>query len=95
MGLFKRNKPFGHIPLQRNGYLIFEPLNTEDTEGLMNCKIEGLEIIRNFTDTNVLFISNHQTYFADVVKYMFHVFTVSPVEGTIQLKMCAISGNLK
>ena len=38
--------------------------------------IEGSEIIKNLPDTNVLFISNHQTYFADVVA-MFHVFNAS------------------
>ena len=38
--------------------------------------IEGSEIIKNLPDTNVLFISNHQTYFADVVS-MFHVFNAS------------------
>jgi len=39
-------------------------------------QIEGSEIIKNLPDTNVLFISNHQTYFADVVA-MFHVFNAS------------------
>jgi 1-acyl-sn-glycerol-3-phosphate acyltransferase len=38
--------------------------------------IEGSEIIKNLPETNVLFISNHQTYFADVVA-MFHVFNAS------------------
>jgi hypothetical protein len=39
-------------------------------------QIEGSEVIRSLPDTNVLFISNHQTYFADVVA-MFHVFNAS------------------
>ena len=34
------------------------------------------EIIKNLPDNNVLFVSNHQTYFADVVA-MFHVFNAS------------------
>jgi 1-acyl-sn-glycerol-3-phosphate acyltransferase len=38
--------------------------------------IEGSEILKDLPDTNVLFISNHQTYFADVVA-MFHVFNAS------------------
>jgi len=38
--------------------------------------IEGSEIIRDLPDSNVLFVSNHQTYFADVVA-MFHVFNAS------------------
>ncbi len=39
-------------------------------------KIEGSEVIKNLPDKNVLFISNHQTYFADVAA-MFHVFNAS------------------
>ena len=39
-------------------------------------KIEGSEVIKSLPDNNVLFISNHQTYFADVVA-MFHVFNAS------------------
>ena len=41
-----------------------------------NLQIEGSEILRNLPDTNVLFISNHQTYFADVAA-MFHVFNAA------------------
>ncbi len=39
-------------------------------------QIEGSEIIRELPDKNVLFVSNHQTYFADVVA-MFHVFNAA------------------
>ncbi len=39
-------------------------------------EIDGSEVIRSLPDTNVLFVSNHQTYFADVVA-MFHVFNAS------------------
>lgn len=39
-------------------------------------EIEGSQIIRDLPETNVLFVSNHQTYFADVVA-MFHVFNAS------------------
>ena len=41
-----------------------------------NLKIEGSEILRSIPENNVLFISNHQTYFADVAA-MFHVFNAS------------------
>jgi 1-acyl-sn-glycerol-3-phosphate acyltransferase len=37
---------------------------------------EGSEIIRDLPPTNVLFVSNHQTYFADVAA-MYHVFNAS------------------
>ncbi len=35
--------------------------------------IEGTEILKNLPERNVLFISNHQTYFADVIAFL-HVF---------------------
>ena len=41
--------------------------------GFNELQIEGSEIFKDLPDTNVLFISNHKTYFADVVA-MFHVF---------------------
>jgi 1-acyl-sn-glycerol-3-phosphate acyltransferase len=44
--------------------------------GFNQLHIEGSEIINNLPNNNVLFISNHQTYFADVVA-MFHVFNAS------------------
>ena len=44
--------------------------------GFNELRIEGSEIIKNLPDRNVLFVSNHQTYFADVVA-MFHVFNAS------------------
>lgn len=45
-------------------------------KGFNTLEIEGSEIIRELPDKNVLFVSNHQTYFADVVA-MFHVFNAS------------------
>lgn len=44
--------------------------------GFNELQIEGSEIIKELPETNVLFISNHQTYFADVVAMM-HVFNAS------------------
>jgi len=35
--------------------------------------IEGTEFLKNLPDRNVLFVSNHQTYFADVIAFL-HVF---------------------
>ena len=46
-------------------------------KGFNKLEIEGSEIIQGtYPDTNVLFVSNHQTYFADVVA-MLHVFNAS------------------
>jgi 1-acyl-sn-glycerol-3-phosphate acyltransferase len=36
-------------------------------------RIEGSEHIKNLPNTNVFFISNHQTYFADVITF-YHIF---------------------
>ena len=44
--------------------------------GINNLVISGTENIKSLPENNVLFISNHQTYFADVVA-MFHVFNAS------------------
>lgn len=55
---------------------IFGVLTHRRYRGFNELKIEGSEIIKNLPDTNVLFISNHQTYFADVTA-MFHVFNAS------------------
>ena len=41
-----------------------------------NLKIEGSQVLRDIPNTNVLIVSNHQTYFADVAA-MFHVFNAS------------------
>ena len=76
MGLFKRN-PFGHILFIKKWLIrILGTLSHRRFRGFNELKIEGSEIIKNLPDKNVLFISNHQTYFADVVS-MFHVFNAS------------------
>ena len=76
MGLFKRN-PFGHILFVKKWLIrILGALTHRRFRGFNELQIEGSEIIKNLPDTNVLFISNHQTYFADVVA-MFHVFNAS------------------
>ena len=76
MALLKRN-PFGHILILKKWLIrILGVLTHRRFRGFNEMHIEGSEIIKNLPDTNVLFISNHQTYFADVVS-MFHVFNAS------------------
>nr|WP_321231305.1 lysophospholipid acyltransferase family protein [uncultured Psychroserpens sp.] len=76
MGLFKRN-PFGHILFVKKWLIrILGALTHRRFRGFNDLQIEGSEIIKNLPDNNVLFISNHQTYFADVIS-MFHVFNAS------------------
>lgn len=76
MGLFKTN-PFGHKLILKKWLIrILGALTHRRFKGFNQLQIEGSEIIKNLPDNNVLFVSNHQTYFADVVA-MFHVFNAS------------------
>ena len=76
MGLFKRN-PFGHILIIKKWLIrILGLLTHQRFRGFNELQIEGSELIKTLPDRNVLFISNHQTYFADVIA-MFHVFNAS------------------
>ena len=85
MGLFKRN-PFGHILFIKKWLIrIFGLLTHRRFRGFNELQIEGSEIIKNLPDKNVLFVSNHQTYFADVVS-MFHVFNASLSGRTDSIK---------
>ena len=76
MKLFERN-PFGHylflkkMLIRYMGYLTHRRYR-----GFNELKIEGSDQIKNLPGVNVLFVSNHQTYYADVVA-MFHVFNAS------------------
>ena len=76
MGLFRRN-PFGHILFIKKWLIrIFGAVTHRRYCGFNDLQIDGSEIIKTLPERNVLFISNHQTYFADVVA-MFHVFNAS------------------
>jgi 1-acyl-sn-glycerol-3-phosphate acyltransferase len=76
MSIFKEN-PFGHILFIKKWIIRILGIITHQRYKRFNkLEIEGSEVIRNLRDSNVLFVSNHQTYFADVVA-MFHVFNAS------------------
>ena len=76
MPMFKKN-PFGHYLILKKWLIRYMGFMTHRRyRGFNELKIEGSEIIKELPETNVLFISNHQTYFADVVA-MFHVFNAS------------------
>ena len=76
MRLLEKN-PFGHYLIIKKmlirylGYLTHRRYR-----GFNELKIEGSKILNGLPDSNVLFVSNHQTYFADVVA-MLHVFNAS------------------
>ena len=76
MKLFDKT-PFGqYLFLKRMLIRYLGVLTHRRYRGFNELNIEGSEVIKNLSDTNVLFVSNHQTYFADVVA-MFHVFNAS------------------
>jgi len=76
MALFKKN-PFGHVLFLKLWLIRILGLMTHQRyKGFNTLEIDGSEIIRKLPGNNVLFVSNHQTYFADVVA-MFHVFNAS------------------
>ncbi len=76
MLLFKRN-PFGHILfIKRFLVQILGIISHSRYRSFNNLQIEGSENLRQLPEQNVLFISNHQTYFADVAA-MFHVFNAA------------------
>ena len=76
MPIFKRN-PFGHILFVKRWLVrIIGVVSHGRYRRFNQLKIEGSEIIRDLPTTNVLFVSNHQTYFADVAA-MYHVFNAS------------------
>ncbi|WP_088322811.1 lysophospholipid acyltransferase family protein [Polaribacter tangerinus] len=76
MSLFKRN-PFGHILFLKKIIIrVFGIISHGRYRKFNSLQIEGSEILRNLPESGVLFISNHQTYFADVAA-MFHVFNAA------------------
>ena len=76
MYLFQKN-PFGLYLILKKWLIRYMGFMTHRRyRGFNALQIEGSEIIKDLPDTNVLFVSNHQTYFADVVA-MFHVFNAS------------------
>ena len=83
--MLKRN-PFGHILFIKKWLIRYMGFMTHRRyRGFNELKIVGSSIIRDLPDTNVLFVSNHQTYFADVVA-MFHVFNASLSGRTDSIK---------
>jgi len=76
MKLFKRD-PFGNAIFLKKFLLRFIGIISHQRYRQFNkLQIEGSDIIRKLPETGVLFVSNHQTYFADVAA-MLHVFNAS------------------
>jgi 1-acyl-sn-glycerol-3-phosphate acyltransferase len=76
VNILKRN-PFGHNLLIKKWLIrILGVLTHQRFNRFNKLKIEGSDVLKSLSETNVLFVSNHQTYFADVAA-MFHVFNAS------------------
>ena len=85
MPLLKKN-PFGHILFIKRWLIRILGLMTHQRYKQFNkLEIDGSEVIRALPDSGVLFVSNHQTYFADVVA-MFHVFNAALSGRTDSIK---------
>ncbi|GAB3979582.1 lysophospholipid acyltransferase family protein [Spirosoma terrae] len=73
LGIFERD-PFGNSLLVRRMLISIVGWLTYARYTVVNrIEIEGTEHLENLPINNVLFLSNHQTYFADVIAF-FHIF---------------------
>jgi len=94
MKLLKRD-PFGNILLVKKHLIrILGKITHRRFRGINHLIIEGSKVINNLPEKNVLFISNHQTYFADVTA-MIHVFNASLNGRVNSLKNASYMNNPK
>ena len=64
--LFKRDALGNLILVKRIIFMLFGTIANARFRNLFKTELHGTEIIRQLPMKNVLFVSNHQTYFADV-----------------------------
>ena len=76
MILFKKNIFGQYLFIKKWIIRVLGVISHQRYQGFNHLEISGSDILRSLPETNILFISNHQTYFADVVA-MFHVFNAS------------------
>ncbi len=62
-----------YIIIKKLVMFVFGSLSKRRYKGFNELKVEGMEILRYLPENQVLFVSNHQTYFADATA-MYHVF---------------------
>lgn len=83
MKIWKQD-PFGHaIWIKRVLIAIFGFITRRRYSGFNQLQIKGAEILPELPPTGVLFVSNHQTYFADVIA-MYHAFNAG-LNGQINI----------
>jgi 1-acyl-sn-glycerol-3-phosphate acyltransferase len=69
-----RIDPFGNVVLLKRALIGILAVVTYSRFNITNkLKIEGAEYLLDLPDRNVMFISNHQTYYADVMA-LYHIF---------------------
>jgi len=72
-----KQDPFGNaLFLKKFLIRILGVISHQRYQSFNKLNIEGSEILRNLPESGVLFVSNHQTYFADVAA-MLHVFNAA------------------
>lgn len=76
MGFFQRDIFGNNLFLKKTLIRLLGLISHRRYRGFNELQIEGSEIIRDLPNNNVLFVANHQTYFADVVA-MVHVFNAA------------------
>lgn len=71
---FVRIDPFGNVVLFKRALIGILAVFTYSRFNITNkLKIEGADLLLDLPDSNVMFISNHQTYYADVMA-LYHIF---------------------
>jgi len=71
--MFKKDIFGNYIFIKKILLCIFGLISKRRYKGFNQLQIQGMEILRYLPDNQVLFVSNHQTYFADAAA-MYHVF---------------------
>jgi 1-acyl-sn-glycerol-3-phosphate acyltransferase len=72
-GIFEKD-PFGNWLILKRLIILIAGIPTYWRIAVANqLKVEGTEILEKLPNQNVYFISNHQTYFADVITF-YHIF---------------------
>lgn len=70
-----KKDPFGNFILVKRALISVLGLATYSRFNILNkLRVEGLDYLRELPQTNVMFVSNHQTYYADVMA-LYHIFS--------------------
>lgn len=94
--LFNRDE-LGNFTILKRAVIAIVGAATYWRYAVMNkLNIEGTEYLRQLPDSNVLFLSNHQTYFADVMAF-YHIFSSVKwgFENNIKMPVYLLSPRVK